>query len=464
MRVAVLNVVGLSPSVFARRQCPRLQAFAQRSGGIRTLTADLPAVTCSVQASMLTGAVPARHGIVGNGWFDRELGEVHFWKQSNRLVQGPKLWDTLRERAGAAGRPRPSVANTFWWFNMGSDVDVAVTPRPQYRADGRKVPDCWTHPAALRDELQAELGPFPLFRFWGPGSGIESTDWIARAAMRVEERHEPTLQLVYLPHLDYCLQRFGPDDPRIDPEIRELDRVFGALEDFLVRRGVRIVVLSEYGIAPVRAAEHPNRLLREAGLLAVRTEGGREVLDTFASDAFAVCDHQVAQVYVRHARNLGAARAVLEGAAGVERVLDAEAQRAAGILHARSGDLLLVAGQGWWFAYPWWTDDARAPDYARTVDIHRKPGYDPLELFMDPAIRMPGAYVAAQLAKRRLGLRAPLETVPLDASLVRGSHGRVESGTPYAPVLVADGLDHLEAGPLHVTAVHDALVHLVERG
>jgi hypothetical protein len=169
-------------------------------------------------------------------------------------------------------------------------------------------------------------------------------------------------------------------------------------------------------------------------------------------------------VYVRHARNLRAARAVLEGAAGVERVLDAEAQRAAGILHTRSGDLLLVARQGWWFAYPWWTDDARAPDYARTVDIHRKPGYDPLELFMDPAIRMPGAYVAAQLAKRRLGLRAPLETVPLDASLVRGSHGRVESGTPYAPVLVADGLDHLEAGPLHVTAVHDALVHLVERG
>jgi predicted AlkP superfamily pyrophosphatase or phosphodiesterase len=413
---------------------------------------------------MLTGTRPGQHGIVGNGWFDRELGEVQFWKQSNRLVRGPKLWDTLRERAGAAGRPRPSVANSFWWFNMGSEVDVALTPRPQYRADGRKVPDCWTSPAELRDELQAELGPFPLFRFWGPGSDITSTDWIARAAMRVEERHEPSLHLVYLPHLDYCLQRHGPDDPRVDPEIREIDRVFGALEDFFAGRGVRVVVLSEYGISPVRGAEFPNRLLRDAGLLSVREEGGRELLDTFASDAFAVCDHQVAHVYVRRPRNRDAARAVLAGAPGIEQVLDVDAQRALGIHHARSGDLLAVARAGWWFAYPWWTDDARAPDWARTVDIHRKPGYDPLELVMDPAIRVPAAYVAGQLAKRKLGFRTLLETVPLDASLVRGSHGRVETGTPYAPVLIADGLDHLDAGPLHVTAVHDALVHLVERG
>jgi predicted AlkP superfamily pyrophosphatase or phosphodiesterase len=464
VRVAVLNVVGLSPAVFARRQSPRLQAFAQRSGGIRTLTTDLPAVTCSVQASMLTGTKPGQHGIVGNGWFDRDLGEVHFWKQSNRLVRGPLVWDTLRERARAAGRAQPTVASAFWWFNMGSGADVAVTPRPQYRADGRKVPDCWTSPAGLRDELQRELGPFPLFRFWGPGADITSTDWIAKAAMRVEERFRPALQLVYLPHLDYCLQRFGPDDPRIDPEIREADRVFGALQDFLEARGVRVAVLSEYGIAPVDRPVFPNRVLREAGLLTVRTEDGRELLDTFASRAFAVCDHQAAHVYARTKDDLAAAHAVLSGVPGIGSVLDAEAQRALGIHHARSGDLLAVAADRAWFAYPWWLDDARAPDYARTVDIHRKPGYDPLELFMDPAIRVPAAYVAAQLAKRKLGMRALLETVPLDASLVRGSHGRVEAGTPYAPVLIADGLDHLDAGPLHVTAVHDALVHLVERG
>jgi predicted AlkP superfamily pyrophosphatase or phosphodiesterase len=462
VRVAVLNVVGLSPSVFARRKCPRLQAFAQRSGGIRTLTTDLPAVTCSVQASMLTGRRPGDHGIVGNGWFDRDLQEVHFWKQSNRLVQGPLVWDTLRERARAAGRPQPTVANSFWWFNMGSGVDVAVTPRPQYRADGRKVPDCWTHPAGLRDELQRELGPFPLFRFWGPGASIESTDWIAQAAMRVEDRCQPALQLVYLPHLDYCLQKFGPGDARVDAEIREVDRVFGVLEDFLRERGVHLVALSEYGIAPVDRAEFPNRLLREAGLLAVRDEDGRELLDPFESRAFAVCDHQVAHVYVRNAHDIDAARAVLTGVPGIGDVLDADAQRALGIHHARSGELLAVSAPGAWLAYPWWTDDARAPDYARTVDIHRKPGYDPLELFMDPAIRAPSAYVAAQLAKRKLGFRALLETVPLDASLVKGSHGRMERGSPYAPVLLADGLDHLDAGPHPVTAVHDAMVHLVE--
>lgn len=463
MRVAVLNIVGLSPSVFARRKCPKLQAFAQRAGGIRTLTTDLPAVTCSTQSSMLTGKRPGEHGIVGNGWFDRSLQEAQFWKQSNHLVEAPKVWDTLRARARAAGRPMPTIANSFWWFNMHSSVDVAVTPRPQYRADGRKVPDCWTHPPELRDELQQELGAFPLFHFWGPMSDIRSTDWIARAAMKVEDRCQPALQLVYLPHLDYCLQKFGPEDARIDPEIREIDRVFGALLEFFEKRGVQVAVLSEYGIAPVDHAVMPNRVLREAGFLSLRVEDGREYLDPGASAAFAVCDHQVAHVYVRRAEDTDAVRAVLEHLPGVERVLDAQAQRAAGIHHARSGDLLAVAAPRAWFAYPWWNDDARAPDYARTVDIHRKPGYDPLELFLDPAIKAPQAYVARQLLLRKLGMRALLETVPLDTSLVRGSHGRNEDGTPYAPVLIADGLDHLDAGPMHVTQVHDAIVHLVER-
>ena len=174
----------------------------------------------------------------------------------------------------------PTIANSFWWFNMHSSVDVAVTPRPQYRADGRKVPDCWTHPPELRDELQQELGAFPLFHFWGPMSDIRSTDWIARAAMKVEDRCQPALQLVYLPHLDYCLQKFGPEDARIDPEIREIDRVFGALLEFFEKRGVQVVVLSEYGIAPVDHAVMPNRVLREAGFLSLRVEDGRVVAVT----------------------------------------------------------------------------------------------------------------------------------------------------------------------------------------
>jgi predicted AlkP superfamily pyrophosphatase or phosphodiesterase len=463
VRVAVLNVVGLSPSVFARRMSPALQAFAQRCGGIRTLEPDFPAVTCTVQSSMLTGRRPSHHGIVGNGWFDRSLNEVHFWKQSNALVTGPMVWDTLRARARAAGRPMPTVANSFWWFNMHSGVDVAVTPRPQYRADGRKVPDCWTRPAALRDELQRELGPFPLFHFWGPAADIRSTEWIAQAAMRVEDRVQPALQLVYLPHLDYCLQKFGPGDPRCDAEIRELDRVFAGLERFFAERGVRVMVVSEYGIEPVSKAVLPNVMLREAGFLATRTEDGRDLLDAGESAAFAVCDHQAAHVYVRRPEDLAAVRALIESMPGVERVLDRDAQSAAGIAHARAGELVAVAAPGAWFAYRWWEDHARAPDYARTVDIHRKPGYDPLELFMDPAIRSPTLYVGARLARRKLGFRALLETVPLDESLVRGSHGRVERDSPHSPVLIADGLDHLPAGAVHVTAVHDSIVGLCER-
>ena len=462
MRVAVLNLVGLSPSVFARRKSPALQEFVRRSGGLHAVIPDFPAVTCTVQASMLTGRGPGQHGIVGNGWYDRDLAEVHFWKQSNALVQAPKVWDTLRARAAERGREAPTVANTFWWFNMNSSVDVAVTPRPQYRADGRKVPDCWTHPPDLRDRLQGELGAFPLFRFWGPGADIRSTDWIAAAARRIEELHRPDLQLVYLPHLDYCLQKFGPDDARVDPEIRELDRVFDQLEQFFRDRGVRVLVVSEYGIAPVRDACMPNVALRRAGLLAVRAEDGRELLDTSESLAFAVCDHQAAHVYVRRPEDVPAARAALEAEAGVERVIDLGELRAAGTAHSRSGELTLVARSGWWFAYPWWVDPARAPDYARTVDIHRKPGYDPLELFMDPGIRMPAAYMARQLALRRIGMRAMLEVVPLDCSLVRGSHGRIETGTPYAPVLVGEGLDHLEQS-VPASALHDVLVGLCER-
>jgi predicted AlkP superfamily pyrophosphatase or phosphodiesterase len=281
--------------------------------------------------------------------------------------------------------------------------------------------------------------------------------------MRVEDRVQPALQLVYLPHLDYCLQKFGPGDARCDAEIRELDRVFAGLERFFAERGVRVMVVSEYGIEPVSRAVLPNVMLREAGFLATRTEDGRDLLDAGESAAFAVCDHQAAHVYVRRPEDLAAVRALIESMPGVERVLDRDAQSAAGIAHARAGELVAVAAPGAWFAYRWWEDHARAPDYARTVDIHRKPGYDPLELFMDPAIRSPALYVGARLARRKLGFRALMETVPLDESLVRGSHGRVERDSPHSPVLIADGLDHLPAGAVHVTAVHDSIVGLCER-
>lgn len=435
---------------------PRLSDHAREGGGVRTLRPFLPAVTCTSQACMLTGRTPAEHGIVGNGWFDRTLNEVHFWKQSNGLVAGDKVWDEAKRH-----EPNLRVANLFWWFNMGSTADVAVTPRPLYRADGRKIPDCWTMPPSWRDELQRELGPFPLFHFWGPGADIRSTDWIAAAAKRTAERFDPALSLVYLPHLDYPLQKLGPEHPEIARHVREIDRVCGSLIDFFRARGSRVLVVSEYGIAPVKRAVLPNLALRDAGLLVTRDEMGGEHLDVYASRAVAVADHQIAHVYVRDHVDVAAARAALDRLDGVARVLDRAAQREARIDHPRAGDLVLESTADTWFGYRYWAD-GREPDFARTVDIHKKPGYDPCELFIDPAIRMPRLAVAWRLFKRSLGFRTLLDVIPLDESLVRGSHGRIDVARGLDPVLFGDGLDAFDPPTndphLPITCVRDAIL------
>lgn len=448
--VAVINIVGLNRSILAH--APRLSALA-RDGAVRTLEPALPAVTCSVQSSMLTGLPPQQHGIVGNGWYDRELAEVHFWKQSNRLVHGEKVWEAAKRRD-----PSVTCANLFWWFNMYSTADHSVTPRPMYKADGRKLPDVYSEPAELRQSLQAKLGAFPLFKFWGPASSIESSRWIAEAAIDVDQRFSPTLNLVYLPHLDYCLQKAGPGHPSIPAEAASIDAVAARLIDHYQSRGVRIMIVSEYGIEPVNDAIHINRALREAGLLRVRSEEGLELLDPGASSAFAVADHQVAHVYVPDAANLPAVKNLCESLRGVELVLDRRGQQAMSIAHERAGDLVLVAASDLWFSYDYWLDEGRAPDFARTVDIHRKPGYDPLELFLDPAIRFPRVAVGRRLLMRKLGLRTLLDVIPLDASLVRGSHGRVGQPPEVSPVLITQGQPAESPEKLPCAAVRDVIL------
>jgi len=151
-------------------------------------------------------------------------------------------------------------------------------------------------------------------------------------------------------------------------------------------------------------------------------------------------------------------RAALEATKGVERVLGAEGKRAAGLDHPRSGDLVAVAAPGAWFTYYFWEDDARAPDYARTVDIHRKPGYDPCELFLDPKLVAPKLKIAWRLGLRKLGFRALLDVIPLDPSLVRGSHGRAEEDPRDWPVLLGPVDGPTEARELAATAVFEALL------
>ena len=430
MRRAVLNVVGLTVRDLDGSQMPRLAQWARSRPATRIRPA-FPAVTCTAQADYLTGQRPSVHGIVANGWHDRGLGEVHFWKQSNRLVTAPKVWEILRER-----RPDFRVANLFWWYNMGSTVDLAVTPRPIYCADGAKFFDIASYPQSLRPALKSALGEFPFPTFWGPAAGIGATQWIADCARWVEEKERPDLNFVYLPYLDYDLQRYGPLDERSRLARGKMDTLVCDLIEFLERRGVEVLVLSEYGITAVDRAVPLNRVMRAQGWLEVKEERGREVLDYMASRAFAVVDHQVAHISVQEKGILESVKAVLEGTPGVERVMGAKEQKEAGIAHPRGGDLVAVADGRSWFSYPWWEDDSKAPDYARTVDIHRKPGYDPCELFLDPALPFAKARIAAFLLKKKLGLRALLEVIPLEAGIVRGSHGRVPEDYLDWPVFI----------------------------
>ncbi|MHC4550925.1 MAG: alkaline phosphatase family protein [Planctomycetota bacterium] len=424
-KVCVLNVVGLTPNLLGH--APRLAAL----GPPAPLTPPLPAVTSTSQATMLTGTLPREHGIVGNGWYFRELNEIWFWRQSNRLVQGTKVWEEIEGR----------TAILFWWFNMATTADLAVTPRPAYPADGRKLPDVYTDPPELGRHLQRRHGPFPLFKFWGPRAGIAATRWIASAAVDVLEAHDPDLCLVYLPHLDYDLQRYGPDDPRIPEQVRRVDVEAGRILEAAGDR--QILVVSEYGMHRVDGAVYVNRALREAGLLRVIDNPVGELLDPFRSRAFAVCDHQLAHVYTT---DVDAARRVLEGLAGVDRILD---KQEAGLDHPRAGELVIVSEKNRWFAYPYWLDDYRAPDFARTVDIHRKPGYDPVELFTDAG----PLRIAWLLLRLKLGFRTPLDVIPLDTALVKGSHGRLPDDPGEGPLLLGDG-----DRPRPMTEVKDAIL------
>ncbi len=447
----VLLVVGLTPSLVGTNT-PHIARLA-RDGAMYPLKPVLPAVTCSVQASFLTGRRPAEHGAVGNGWLFRDLNEIWFWRQSNRLVDGEMIWE-----AGKRQNSDFTCANLCWWYNMGATHDFAVTPRPIYKADGRKLPDCYTVPSDLRDELTERLGPFPLFQFWGPATSIASSRWIADATKHLLESRRPTLTLSYLPHLDYDLQRFGPSEshPRVAASLREIDEVVGDLAETAKARDMRIVILSEYGIVPVSRPVHVNRTLREKGWLTVREEDGGELLDHLASEAFAVADHQIAHVYVRNPARVGAVRALLEALPGVGRVF--ERNEIPELDHPRSGELVVFAEPDAWFTYYYWFDDARAPDFARTVEIHRKPGYDPVELFLDPAIRMPKLAVGSRLIKRKLGFRSLMDVIPLDASLVRGSHGLMPRNAAEGPLVILSHPGNVKAEAIESTDVRALLL------
>lgn len=431
----VIDAVGLTGRLI--EHAPRLRALAEQ-GWSRPLREVAPAVTCTAQASLLTGEPPDCHGIVGNGWLFRDTGEVRLWQQSNALVQAEPLYVTARRRAAERGRAF-KVAKLFWWYNQGAAVDVSVTPKPYYAADGNKAFGIAGTPDGRTDRFEKELGKFPFHTFWGPAAGLACTPWIARCAASVLRDDRPDLTLVYLPHLDYDPQRFGPSGCDMARLVGELDDACAPLLDQARATGARVWVFGEYGHCDVSRPVLLNRILRRAGLLSVRPGPFGEVFDTFGSRAFAVCDHQLAHVYVKDPADIPRVVDLLGPEPGVASLLVGDARGPIGLDHPRSGEIVALSAHDSWFAYPFWLDDAKAPDYARTVDIHRKPGYDPCELFLDPKLVAPKARLARRLIQKKLGFRTLFDVVPLDPTLVKGSHGLPAATVEDRPILIGDG-------------------------
>lgn len=452
----ILNVVGLTHEMLGSNT-PHLKRLAEE-GFARSMGTVLPAVTCSAQSTILTGTLPRDHGIVGNGWYFRDLAEVWLWRQSNHLVHGDRIYDEGRRRDASY-----TTAKMFWWYNMYAKVNWSMTPRPSYPADGRKIFDSYSQPSDLRDRLQNKLGVFPLMKFWGPGADITSSRWIADASVQVMKQNRPSLTLVYLPHLDYGLQRLGPDDPQIAEDIRLVDAEAGKCIDAARAIGADVIVVSEYAITSVSKPVHINRILRRHGYVTARREPlGWETLDCGASRAFAVADHQVAHVYVDRPEEIKAVKLLLQTSDGIEMVFDRAEQRQFGIDHERSGDLVVTAAPDAWFTYYFWEDDRLAPDYARTIDIHRKPGYDPVELFIDPKLSFPKLRIAWRLAQKLLGFRYYMDVIGLDAGIVKGSHGRLPTPgkeASEAPVFISSSR-LIEADNIPMTAVKSLALQL----
>ncbi len=458
--LVLISAVGLTPKLLS--QAPKLHDLAT-SNWSRPVIEQTPTVTTTAQATLLTGAAPAVHGVVGNGWLFRETREVRFWQQSNTLIQAEPLYVTARHRARERGRSF-RVAKLFWWFNQGADVEFSVTPKPLYGADGGKHFGIWGWPTSLPSQLESKLGSFPFQSFWGPMAGLPATDWIARSAVEVLKTERPDLTLVYLPHLDYDPQRFGPTGAEMGRLVAELDQACAPLIDLCQSIGAEVRVFGEYGHVDVQRPILPNRKLRERGLLTVRPGVFGDQLELYHSRAFAVCDHQIAHLYIRNpAEDLERVKEMMAGLPGVERLYVGDERSEIGLNHNRSGEIILIAEPDAWFAYPFWLDDRDAPDYARTVDIHRKPGYDPCELFFDPGLRNPKLHAGVRLMQKKLGFRTLFDVVPLDPKMVKGSHGRPSTVDEERPILIGTGSAPSE-GPIPIRGIRDHLLEALGLG
>ena len=424
-RLIVVNAVGLTTNLIDKETTPNLSAFQYS----HHLKPPLPAVTCTSQATLMTGSSPQEHGIVANGWYFRELSQVSLWKQSFQLLQKKTLIEELKEKIKTI-----KIAKSFWWFNMYSPADYSVTPRPIYRANGSKYPDTYTYPMELNDELKEKFGTFPLFNFWGPNTSIKSSKWITDVALYINKKYNPDLHFVYLPHLDYVLQKFGPNAPEVKKDLKELDKLIGEITAYAKNNDYEVMVLSEYGITEVDQPIHINRLLRENNFIQVKEECGEEHFDAGASDAFAVADHQIAHIYINNKKREKELIDLLKKQKGIAKIYVGDEKKDIELNHPRSGEIVCLANPNAWFTYYYWLDNKKAPDFARCVDIHRKPGYDPVELFLTKGGKLK---VAKNLILKKLGMRYLMDVIPLDGTLVKGSHGVQIEELDKGPLLLS---------------------------
>jgi predicted AlkP superfamily pyrophosphatase or phosphodiesterase len=394
----MLDVVGLEVKHLDSGLLPNIAKISE-NGEAAKLEPTFPAVTSTVQASILSGKYPREHGIISNGLYDRSTYNVSFWEQSSSLVQTQRVWDTVKQEKNSK-----KTAVLFWQNTMYANSDIVVTPRPIH-LDDKMVMWCYSKPVGYYEKLKEKFGEFNLASYWGPFASPKSSEWIANAAEYTLESERPNFLFVYIPHADYSAQRFGKTTVQVRDDLKKADEIVGRLvqkvSDLGIRDETQFIIISEYAFNDVKAAVPLNLVLRDAGLLSIRTIHEKEYLDFEYSKAFAMVDHQVAHVYIKNGYERETRKA-LENTEGVEKILDSSGKKDLAIDHERSGELIAVSARDRWFSYYWWYDENRAPDFAGKVDIHRKPGYDPVELFIDQKTK----------------------SIPLDARLVKGSHGR----------------------------------------
>ncbi len=411
--VVLLSIPGLRSQDLAHM--PRLSQLAAQ-GEVASLTASFPAVTWPAQANMLTGKVPSEHGVIANGFYWRDKQEVEMWTAWNDKIEAPQIWDLLHQQDA-------NLTSAVWFpmLSKGCGADYICMPKPVHNPDGSESLWCYTKPTELYGTLRDAYGHFPLKHFWGPLANIQSTAWIAKSAEYAAQEFKPRFFYIYLPHLDYAAQKHGPDSDAAKQAVVDLDAVIGQMVDsFSASLGADNIVwlaASEYVITAVDHVTYPNRVLREAGLLKIKEIDGLEYIDFENSEAWALVDHQFSHVFVKDSQFETADKVseLFRFHPGIDEVLVGDQQAKYRVQHDRSGDVILISLPNSWQAYYWWTDDAKAPKFARTVDIHNKPGYDPVELFFDMATK----------------------SIPLDATLVKGSHGAPVTSDAQRGILVS---------------------------